>query len=88
MDKEEIEILKHDIVEIGYRIIQSDKLVMQLRDANLRKEYQRQIFDLIDIYHDLEDLLKASVEDYVDFEKKHGNLIDFTVRKLQRDLKK
>ena len=88
MNKNEIEILKHDIIEIGYRIIQSDKLVMQLRDKDLRTQYQQQIFDLIDIYHDLEDLLKMSVEDYVEFEKQHGNLIDFTVRKLQRDLKK
>jgi hypothetical protein len=88
MNKTDIEILKEDIIEMGYRIIQSDKLVMQLHDTNLKNHYQQQILYLIDSYHDLENLLKESVEDYVEFEKQHGNLIDFTIRKLQKDLKK
>jgi hypothetical protein len=88
MSREEIEQLKYDLIDIGSRIIHSDHLIMQIKDSALREYYKKQLVYLIDMYRELESLLKTSINDFIKYENEHGNLIDFTLRKLQRDLKK
>lgn len=88
MTKEAITQLKLDLIDLGTRITTSDRLIMQLKDASLKLYYTEQLLELINSYRQLEDLLKFHVNDYIQYEKEDGNIIDFTIRRLQKELKK
>lgn len=85
MTKEQIQILKSDIQDLGQRIKSSDQLITSLTDPELKKLYYSQLLPLIDAYYDLDLLLKKSLRDYISGEDK---VIDFTLRRLRKEINK
>jgi len=88
MTKEQIEQLKKDMIIMGDAIIRADKLIIQLTDRTLQQHYREQLKVLLDAYHEMDNLLKQSLDDYIAFETAQGNVIDFKIRKLKQVMEK
>lgn len=88
VDKFLINELKTDLLQLGNIIRNSDKLIMTLEDPDLKDHYREQLLVVISQYYELEQLLKAMIDDYTEWEKENGLAVDFTIRKLQKELEK
>lgn len=88
MTKEHIEELKRDLINLGQIIRESDKLIMSMTTPELQNHYRHELLVMIDQYYILETLLRENIEEYTNWERNNGLAVDFTIRKLQKQLAK
>lgn len=88
MTKKQIKELEEELCDLSGRVQASDKLVMKIKDKKLKKTYQNQILEMVDMYYILESILQKYPEDYIGYLKRmSGDPLEFIKRKLEKNTK-
>ena len=87
MTKADIDKFILDTHELGYRIKRIDNLISNIESKKLKKQYTKEMLELIEDYNLMSRLLETEIKIYLEEERKTGNTESFFYNKVLRSLK-
>lgn len=88
LDKEIIDDMIVQVYELGQNIKKMDKFISELKDENLKEQFNVDLLNMCDEYYEEVNFLEVCIQEYIEDKKQKTGTIDLPYKKLLKQLKR